>query len=176
MVFNLETYVAPSQIVNGGKGLFTNKNIKAGELIWSYSDDTCVQLTEKHFEHLLNSEDCHVIMMEYLKYSYPSGDRLIFILDNGRFINHSDIPNCYTVNDQTYALRDINEHEELLENYLTYGDLSDLIKKLHIQYQIWHPDLVLDKVVESQIPTSIVLPENQSTKTEIPLPLLVGIN
>jgi len=49
-------------------------------------------------------------------------DSLVLIMDNGRYVNHSDDPNSGYVNGNGIALRDIVPGEEILENYNEYDN------------------------------------------------------
>ncbi|MFQ5563900.1 MAG: SET domain-containing protein-lysine N-methyltransferase [Parvularculaceae bacterium] len=56
-----------------------------------------------------------------IRYAYPRGpDRsfVVYEIDNGRFMNHSDTPNTdFTSSDRGFANCDIAEGEELLGDY-----------------------------------------------------------
>ena len=110
----ISTYVAASNIE--GVGVFASGPIRKGSLIWRLDTD---------FDRLIPAER-YPSLPPYLKelldrYSYPSPDRpgfLVYEVDNGRFMNHSDTPNTnFSVFGGGTASRDIAAGEELTCNY-----------------------------------------------------------
>lgn len=110
----VSTYVAKSEIE--GVGVFAALPIARGALIWRLDPD---------FDRLIPSGSYHALpqtMKELLdRYAYPSPDRpgyLVYEVDNGRFMNHSDTPNTdFSVHGGGTATRDIAAGEELTCNY-----------------------------------------------------------
>ena len=123
-MLTINTYLAPSPV--HGIGLFAAEYIPAGSSVWKFNRyidkifkrevfvTICSRLDICTLRHLLNS-------------SYSRGGRYFYLTDNARFINHSEIEdNISFMDDYTeVALRDINAHEELLENYLLAYDKTD---------------------------------------------------
>lgn len=110
----VSTYVAPSKIE--GIGVFAAEPIKKGALIWRL---------EPSFDRLI-PVDKYEAAPPHLKdlldrYAYPSPDRpgfIVYEVDNGRFMNHSETPNTdFSDAGGATALRDIAAGEELTCNY-----------------------------------------------------------
>jgi hypothetical protein len=116
-----------------GKGLFTLQLITKGTLIWTFLQNTNVEVFDekactKHLASLPLAE-----AQTFLDTSYGLGDNLCLILDDGKYMNHSDDPNCKTdmLTGCTYATRDILRGEQLFEDYrcFTHPDfLYDLLQ------------------------------------------------
>lgn len=108
------TYVGPSEIE--GIGVFAAEAIKAGTAIWQF---------DGRFDHLFDSSD--IEKMEPLqqqfvrRYGYPHLGRegiTVLEFDNGRFMNHAEVPNTdFTDANVGWATRDIAAGEELTCNY-----------------------------------------------------------
>ena len=123
-MLTINTYLAPSPV--HGIGLFAAEYIQAGSPVWKFNRyidkifkrevflDICNRLDSCSLHHLLNS-------------SYARGGRYFYLTDNARFINHSEKSDniCFADDYMEIALRDIQPHEELLENYLQAYDKSD---------------------------------------------------
>lgn len=123
-MLTINTYLAPSSV--HGIGLFAAEFIPAGSPVWKFNQyidkifkkegflAICSRLDSCSLKHLLNS-------------SYCRGGRYFYLTDNARFINHSDnYDNICFVDDYTeVAMRDIEPHDELLENYLLAYDKTD---------------------------------------------------
>lgn len=110
----VSTYVAASEIE--GVGVFAATPIAKGTLIWRLDTD---------FDRLIPA-DAYAAMPEPKKelidrYAYPSPDRpgyLVYEVDNGRFMNHSDTPNTdFSEYGGGTAARDIAAGEEITCNY-----------------------------------------------------------
>jgi SET domain-containing protein len=66
-----------------------------------------------------------VLLILHIKnYGYSVKGLYYLSIDNDRFINHSEIPNVRETADPTYAIRDIEENEELLTDYRTLNMLD----------------------------------------------------
>ena len=111
----------------GGTGLFATEPIKAGTRIWTFSDTNCCTYStpeeiQQLFARLTPSQ-----IEDFVVHAYSDNDVVISILDDGRFWNHSANPNCGSWEgdeDNTYAIRDIESGEELLDDYGDYQDLQ----------------------------------------------------
>ena len=110
----VKSYVAASSIE--GVGVFAAEAIPAGMPIWRLDPE---------FDKLIPVADCGA-RPPYLKalldrYAYPSPDRpgfLVYEIDNGRFMNHSETPNTdFSSDGAGIALRDIAPGEELTCDY-----------------------------------------------------------
>jgi uncharacterized protein len=110
----VKTYVAASTIE--GVGVFAVEAIGKGSVVWRTDPifDMLVPIAayrsaEPPFKHLLQ------------RHAYPSPDRpgyLVYEIDNGRFMNHSDAPNTdFSAFGYGTAIADIEPDEELTCNY-----------------------------------------------------------
>lgn len=113
----ISTYVAPSSIE--GLGVFADEFVPSGSLIWSLDPKFDIFVNEAEISALPTH------MQGYLaRYSYPHlelpGCRVIDV-DNGKFMNHSLIPNTdFRVFDKGWALADIARGEEITCNYYEF--------------------------------------------------------
>lgn len=120
----VSTYVAASEIE--GVGVFAAAPIKKGALIWRLNPD---------FDRLIRAstyEDMPETMRELIdRYAYPSPDKpgyLVYEVDNGRFMNHSDMPNTdFSEYGGGIAARDIAAGEELTCNYHEFYEGFELV-------------------------------------------------
>jgi SET domain-containing protein len=100
-----------------GVGLFAAEPIPKGTVVWRY---------DPRFDLSLDMRDIpadDTIAREWLmRYGYQQTEDPVYIVcgDNARFMNHSDEPNCDDVNDETIALRDIAEGEEITCDYARF--------------------------------------------------------
>jgi SET domain-containing protein len=119
----VNTYVAASRIE--GVGVFAAAPIPAGARIWRLDPEfdrlipiETYETSPPHLKALLD------------RYAYPSPDRpgfLVYEVDNGRFMNHSETPNTdFSPDDSGIALRDIAEGEELTCDYRQFYAGFDL--------------------------------------------------
>jgi SET domain-containing protein len=113
----VSTYVAPSAVE--GVGVFAAEPIKKGDLVWKF---------DPSFDRLIPM-DRYLSAPPYLKelldrYAYPSPERpdfIVYEVDNGRFMNHSETPNTdFSEFGGAIALRDIEAGEELTCNYADF--------------------------------------------------------
>lgn len=125
----VDTYLAPSKI--HGIGLFAARPIPRGTLIWAFAPGFDQALTQEDIDHL--TEPCR---RRILQYAYYNAARKSFVLcaDDARFINSSEHPNTVSVGfgsaateGQTFAARDIPEHEELTEDYRAFELTGNLV-------------------------------------------------
>lgn len=125
-VFEL-TEVKPSPI--SGLGLFAKRRLPKGTLWWNATPEEVLMFPRNQYQILCQSVHSPLIqnMIKAIQtYSYyeKKYDALILCVDNARFVNHSFTPNSgpdsHRTPLQSYALRDIEEGEEILENYLGY--------------------------------------------------------
>lgn len=113
----VSTYVAPSDVE--GVGVFAAQPVKKGAPIWKF-DPT--------FDRLIPM-DAYLGAPPFLKdlldrYAYPSPEQpefIVYEVDNGRFMNHSETPNTdFSDFAGASALRDIEAGEELTCNYADF--------------------------------------------------------
>jgi SET domain-containing protein len=116
------TRLKPSPI--HGIGVFAIRRIPKGSCVFGADDAALVWVSKKQIEHLPEPlkrlyNDFSVIMAD--RYGCPTSFNDLTV---SWYLNHSENPNV-TADDsfRFYALRDIEEGEELTVNYRTYSDL-----------------------------------------------------
>ena len=109
----VRTYLDESKI--HGLGVFAYEKIQKGTQVWEYNKRFDKIILEKH----LRDEAPPLIVELFDTYAYVYKDEyLVLDCDNGRFMNHSETPNCEWLADCTgFALRDIQHSEEITCNY-----------------------------------------------------------
>lgn len=119
--------VRPSQL--HGLGVFAVGDIPAGTVWWSADLSDTITISRAQFEALAESASSpatDALMSGIQEYSIYLGalDLMVFIPDNGRYVNHSDTPNSGAsvvgTELRSVALRDIAAGEEIVEDYGTY--------------------------------------------------------
>jgi SET domain-containing protein len=109
--------LAPSDI--HGLGVFTEEFIPKGEVIWEWHEgiDRCV--SPSVVDAL--PTNCQQI---FKRYSWVEHGSYIICIDNEKYINHSDNPNCVFTPDgnKAIAARDIKSGEEITQNYKDFDD------------------------------------------------------
>jgi uncharacterized protein len=128
----VKTILAPSSIE--GLGVFAAEYIKAGTVVWKFSSDVDLLLSDAEIASLpqIVSEVCK-------RYAYRHGRQNNYVLcgDDAKFVNHSDDPNTVGVyppgDDQglDIAVRDIEEGEEITCDYRTFD--PEFTQKLGLQ-------------------------------------------
>ena len=107
-----------------GQGVFSKQFILKGTLIWKYKRGTnvtsyrTVEEVRARLGQLSKEEQEFFMSHVYLYDGYMNE-----ILDDGRMWNHSETPDTGQSMDDvqsTYAIRDIQEGEELLDDYGVY--------------------------------------------------------
>jgi hypothetical protein len=108
-----------------GVGIFAKEFIPANQLIWKFQIGSNIRLFKGEEEcrahlEILSKENG----IDWLTHVYLFDGYINEILDDGKMWNHSEEPNtCSGINDDwdsTYAARDIEIGEELLDDYGTY--------------------------------------------------------
>jgi SET domain-containing protein len=106
-----------------GLGVFARKFIPQGAIWWSGKREEIIEITRRQYEVLRESRPSRMLA-DVHEHSYyeAASDRLLYICNNGRYINHSSTPNVAMHCDAltSIALRDIDRGEELFEDYRTY--------------------------------------------------------
>lgn len=123
-----------------GLGIFTKQFILKDTLIWKFQLGANIRVfageeqARAHLESLARDEG-----IDWLTHVYAFNGYLNEILDDGKMWNHSESPNTSSgVNgdwDSTYANRDIEAGEELLDDYGEYeypGWFIDLCKEFGV--------------------------------------------
>jgi SET domain-containing protein len=123
-----------------GSGIFAKQFIPMGTLIWKYNDaiDGNVRIYRNYDEvsnHLkqLSSADSKFFMDHVYLYNNVINE----IVDDGKYWNHSEIPNtgCGEDVNSTYAIRDIEEGEQLLDDYGTY-EYPEWFQQLAVEFAV----------------------------------------
>lgn len=123
----IRNFVAPSAVE--GLGVFAAEPIAKGALVWKF---------EPTFDRLIPVGDYEAappFLKEQLdRYAYPCPGRpdlILYEVDNGRFMNHSDAPNTdFSDFAGAVALRDIETGEELTCNYSDFFAGYELLPNL----------------------------------------------
>ena len=118
-----------------GKGIYVLEDVKANTCIWTYKLNNNVfeysaEQSISHLNSLSNLEE----QQRFLELTFGKGDKLCLITDDGKYVNHSETPNCKTdlINGNCYSLRDIKKDEEILEDYNSFTHPQFLFPLLHI--------------------------------------------
>ena len=113
----LKTYLAPSTI--HGVGVFSEDHIPQGAVVWQWHEGIDRRIAPDVVEAL------PPFCQDFLKrYGWIEGGQYTICIDNERFINHSDTPNCVFSEDGTQAIaaRDILAGEEITQDYRTFDE------------------------------------------------------
>jgi len=115
----VKTCVSKSSIDN--LGLFAAEDIPKGHLIWKYHPSTCLTITPEQ-EHVLTTSHNDHLTASINHFGCSTERGCLIHMDNMRYINHSETPNTFNLdNDTMIAARDIKEGEELYEDYRGYS-------------------------------------------------------
>ncbi len=107
-----------------GNGIFTKEAISAGTLIWKFKSGVNVieydgEKAKQHLSKFAALQEAQ----NWLDLTYGLNGKLCEIIDDGKYMNHSETPNCKTdEKGDTYAIRKIAEGEQLFEDYTTFGN------------------------------------------------------
>lgn len=130
----VKNFVAPSAV--HGMGLYAAEPIKKGQMVWQIQP--LIDVVLARVQVLALPQIARLFMEEYAVCGID-GDYLLSA-DNARFINHSFQPNVGYSSDlftiPGFALRDIQENEEILEDYRQY-DYSG--NHIHFHWQNGEP-------------------------------------
>lgn len=149
-----KTSVRPSKY---GLGLFADEQIPPG--VWWKANDANVVKVNRSLYHTMQqfaklNLDYKNLVDALAVYSFydKAGDELVIILDNSRFINHSEQPNSNGTADGSTALRTIEPDDEIVENYCKYdvypwpetwdeyGEATMIKEEVRKAYVKTHPD------------------------------------
>lgn len=116
----VKTYLNISKIPNAGIGLFAAEFIPKGTIVWKM-DSMNNSYKEEEFKSMPN------LYKEFINtYSFKYNNQYILCVDNARFFNHSNTPNCGSIGDNcTMAQVDINIGDELTDNYFDFGIIEE---------------------------------------------------
>jgi len=125
----IDEYVEVKSSNIHGLGLFAKKLIPKGTIWWHARPQDVLIISKNQFLTLDTSRKSSLMenyMQSLLTYSYYERDldALIFCLDDSRFVNHSFNANSGASEDEngfcSVALRDIQQGEEITEDYSKY--------------------------------------------------------
>lgn len=125
----VKTKIGPSKIE--GIGLFAAEFIPKGTPLWKFMPGFDVVKEKKDLASLSEAS-----REQFLKYSSNFGGKYVLGFDDSRFWNHSEQPNVkQDFSSDPFgieiAARDIEEGEELTEDYKLYDD--DFDRKMQIR-------------------------------------------
>ena len=122
-MLRVKTKIKQSLIPAAGLGLFADEFIPTGTIIWQYDINFDQSYTQEQYESIKNS-----FIKQFIEtYSYKYNGRYILCVDDARFFNHSNNPNCFSTDynettlGYTKAKRDINKGEEMTDDYTLFG-------------------------------------------------------
>ncbi len=125
-----------------GLGLFADEFIPKGTEIWRFTPNFDQKFTK---EQILAFPE--LLQIYIYKYSWKSDKSKLYCLasDNGKYFNHSEDPNVLSEyrdgEDEviTVAIKDIQQGEEILDNYSSFESdqdtdnvLVDIAKRYHL--------------------------------------------
>ncbi len=103
--------------------MFAVEDIPSGTKIWEYKEGFDLVF----FPGDLLKMPCW--QAQYLeKYCFMFEQKLYFCVDDARYMNHADVPNCTDRIDGTYAIRDIKAGEEITCDYHKMGVTAEDMK------------------------------------------------
>ena len=120
-MLHIKTKIDPSNI--HGIGLYADEFIPKGTVIWKFQEEFDQVFDPSALETLPKQAQQFLDFYAFL--SRTSG-RYILPTDHGKFVNHSDDPNCeckyLDAHSELVSItkRDIFPGEEITENYQTY--------------------------------------------------------
>lgn len=115
----VRTYLAPSAI--HGIGLFAGQRVPAGTPVWRFAAPLDRIYTVAQVAAL------PAVARAFLKrYGYRRHTHIFLCGDDGRFVNHADLPSCVAADDgASIAARDLAIGDELTEDYRAFDDDAD---------------------------------------------------
>ncbi len=120
-MLTVKTHIGNSQI--HGTGIFASEFIPRGTLIWKLQKGFDIILTKDQFFEL------PILTQDFIThFSYYDKELNCHVLcgDHARFFNKSETPNCGgEKHDETIALRDIEQGEELTEIYFNLKEIEE---------------------------------------------------
>lgn len=123
-MLRVKAYLADSSV--HGIGLFAAEDITEGTVIWEFHPGADHVYTVGEFTSFMGSLDPAGVSF-LSSYIYKRNGLFYLLVDNTRFINHSEsCPNLTLLDDHTeVATRDIEKGEEFLEDYFSLYDHDD---------------------------------------------------
>lgn len=119
-MLTVKTYIDKSEL--NGIGLYADEFIPKDSIIWKYDPEHDRCYSEEEYNN------CEPLTKEFLKkYSFRYLGKYYLCIDNSRFFNHSEDPNCHSTDysetflGYTRAKRDIHPGEEITDDYRGFG-------------------------------------------------------
>lgn len=111
------THLAPSPI--HGIGVVCESFIPQGSVVWQWHEGVDRRMSPEVVAAL--PESCQGFLR---RFGWVEGGQYFICIDNERFINHSDTPNCEILADGNTAVatRDIQVGEEITQDYRTFDE------------------------------------------------------
>lgn len=117
-MLTVKTQIKQSRIA--GIGLFAAQFIPKGTIVWTYKEKLDALFTKEEIEQFSFASQEQFYNYAYLDKTYG---QYLLCGDDGRFFNHSPVPNCDdSEKNVTMALQDINSGDELTVDYTTFCD------------------------------------------------------
>lgn len=120
-MMQVKTFLDKSSIEGAGIGLFAGEFIPKDTIVWAIDSMDNIYTHEE-------VQAMNPLYKEFIDiYSFMFNGKYILCVDNARFFNHSDSPNCYSADFNEFTLgctrakRDIEIGEELTDNYSLFG-------------------------------------------------------
>ena len=127
-MLRVKTKTQESHIKGAGLGLFADQDIPKGEIIYLFDEGL-----EPSFPSIKNIiGHTEIISKHLLKFVYCYKNNYYYCLDEAKYMNHSEDPNCSdnVKFNGTIAARDIKKGEELTCNYNNLG-VTEFDKKFN---------------------------------------------
>ncbi len=115
----------PKESTIHGIGLFADKDILKGTIVWKFSPNLDLEIEIEDFEKLSQYEKDFI---NFYGFRSKKTNKYHLSFDNVRFINHSKDGNVtvdQNIDDIEYplvALRDVSKGEEITQNYFEFDD------------------------------------------------------
>jgi len=124
-MLSVPTYLDRSPV--HGIGLFASQKIMAGSLVWEFNPAVDLVYSLVQWD-LLKESIAAPSFRNLLRLSYKEAGNIYICMDNAQFMNHSEtranVVHGVSKN-MMYAVRNIDNGEELLCNYFSYSDPDD---------------------------------------------------
>ena len=114
-MLRIPTYLAPSRIPGAGLGLYCRDLVREGTLVWRLDPGLDVILHRLPDEPVLRR---FIEVYGYMPLEDPP--RWVVCIDDGRFINHAELPNTRDDAETTLALRDLQPGTEITSDYRSF--------------------------------------------------------
>ena len=112
----IRAWVGPSKIQ--GLGLIAHEFIPKGTVIWKLVPGFDLLLSDEEVKNLPPSAQEQVY---HYAFFHPKLKKHVLCADDDKFTNHSDNANSRFCDDHAITIRDIQEGEEITDNYSEYG-------------------------------------------------------